>query len=200
VWNFIGAALGSGRLHTYLIVLIIFNLGLFFKDKSSRRVVEEVFFNESQTILELDQIESLFVPPTKPYPFIACNDTEHPFIFAALTKYDFNKNSWVSHGWLPLSKGCSIINEKMRGPVYGYVITKDRSVVWSGGDGVSGAPFCLNTSDTFKVSLNDCEEMQKNNMAVNINFYEQIYAPKTDTNLTRPVFWRIKSANSIYSH
>lgn len=162
--------------------------------------MEQVFRAKSSAHLEIGELKDLLVAPSKPYHFVACNDTEHKVIFASVTTYDFLTEEWVSNGWLPLSRGCTLIDSEARGPIYGYAITRDKSIIWGGEEDGAKAPFCLNLSDSFKFNSSECQDISSLESNVKINYYEQLFVPDSSLATSKSFFWRIKSTGDIFSH
>ena len=183
-----------------MFVFLILNFGIFMKDSSPRALIEDVFNKGVENATVPGQLESLVVVPSKPYTFIACNDTEYSTIFAALSIYDFQNSTWKSNGWLALPKGCTILHPRVKGPVFGYAVTKDRSVAWSGREGLISAPFCLNYKDSFNVKSNECDKIKSMDLAIRKNFFELIHRPDSYSRVNKPVLWRIKSQTGMLGH
>ena len=182
--------------------MLIFNFGLLWRDASPRSIIESVFIQKSSESLEIGQLEDFFVPMTKPYTFVACNDTDYEYLLASIANYHYGLSDWVSSGWYRLDKGCTLISKNMRGPVYGYVKTENKNNVWSGKEGVPGSPFCAknHSLENFTMTLTGCESSIRGKIGFAVEQYERIHVPTATGSFSRPVFWKIKNAKLNRAH
>ena len=182
-----------------LKVVFILCFSMLSRDLSPRTVMEEVFTLGSDEGLDVGELDQLLVAPSRSYPFIACNDSNEEKVYIALASYIYELDQWMSYGWLPLSKGCSLIDQRMRGPVYGYAISSNKQVIWGGQFQGKSSPFCLNSSNSFNSSLNSCKRGFDEDLTLQL--FSRLHVPSSSSSgFSKPVFWRIKSSEKLFSH
>ena len=151
----------------FLFILIILNLSMYIRDTSPRALVEDVFNLAAKEGLRVGELSEIFVVPSRPYIFVACNESNHDVIMMAITTYDFSNGDWRSKGWINLQRGCQIIDSSVRGPIYGYAVSRDRTNVWNGSSKKEvGAPFCMDISRNFSIDESKCDDMSAKGRAL----------------------------------